>query len=300
MQLHELLRRLALPFALVTSDVIRVPVDAGELAVEVREGKTPPVLAIHGISSHRRLWDWLHVHDPSLSLIAPDLRGRGDSLDVAGGYGLPRHSDDLIAVLDKLGLDSVDVCGMSMGGFVAIDLALRYRDRVRSLVLVDGGFPMASPPGLTREMLPAMFADRLARLDQKWSSLEEFLAFFVTETAPLLDRNDPVLRGYLAHDLDADGRVRLSGDALLADAGDVFFDPTDWRQVDIPTRLLYAEFSRGKGTPPAYSAEAATGFYAELPALVDARLIPGADHAATIMTPAGAAATAALLHAAQG
>ena len=276
----------------------RISVDGGELAVEVREAETAPVLAIHGISSHRRLWDWLHAHDPALSLIAPDLRGRADSLDVAGDYGLARHADDLVAVLDELGIESVDVCGMSMGGFVGIDLAVRFPTRVRSLVLVDGGFPMAAPAGLTRKMLPAVFADRLARLDQKWPSVDEFLDFFVTETAPLLDPHDPVLRGYLSHDLDGDGRVRLSGEALLADAADAFFAAPDWRAVDVPTRLLYAQFSKGAGTPPAYSEEAVTGFRQQLPVLVDAQLIAGADHAASIMTPAGAAATAALIRAA--
>jgi pimeloyl-ACP methyl ester carboxylesterase len=283
----------------VTGSVLEVPVAGGRLAVEVHDGQTAPVLAVHGISSHRRLWDWLLAHDPGLSLVAPDLRGRGDSLDVAG-FGLPRHADDLIAVLDDLGLGSVTVCGMSMGGFVAVDMALRYPDRVRSLVLVDGGFPMATPPGLTKDMIPAMFADRLARLDQKWPSLEEFRDFFVSETAPLLDRDDPILRAYLAHDLDADGRVRLSGEALLADAAGAFFDAPDWRQLGVPARLLHAEFSRGAGTPPAYSAEAVAGFREQLPALVDVQLVPGADHAATIMTPAGAAATAALLKAALG
>lgn len=265
------------------------------IAVEVREAQSAPILAVHGISSHHRLWDWLAAHDPSLSLITPDLRGRGDSVGVGGPYGLAQHSDDLVAVLDDLGLESVDVCGMSLGGFIAIDLALRYTDRVRSLVLVDGGFPMAAPPGLTREMLPAMFADRLVRLDQQWQSVDAFLDFFVNETAPLLDRNDPVLRGYLMHDLDADGRVRLSGEALLADAADAFFAPPEWHKIDVPTRLLYAEWGKGIGTPPAYSPDAVAAFREQMPALVDARLAPGTDHAATIMTPAGAAATADLL-----
>ena len=65
-----------------------------------------------------------------------------------------------------------------------------------------------------REALPAIFRDRLARLERDWS--------------------------YLAHDL-VDHRVRLSAEALVADAADVFFGPSKWPQLGVPTRFLTAE-----------------------------------------------------------
>ncbi len=55
--------------------VVQVAVPGGALAVELITSATEPVLAIHGISSQRRLWNWLAVADPRISLIAPDLRG---------------------------------------------------------------------------------------------------------------------------------------------------------------------------------------------------------------------------------
>jgi pimeloyl-ACP methyl ester carboxylesterase len=65
-------------------ELIDVEVPGGALAVELIRSGTEPVLAIHGISSQRRLWNWLRAAEPGLSLIAPDLRGRGASVQVAG------------------------------------------------------------------------------------------------------------------------------------------------------------------------------------------------------------------------
>jgi pimeloyl-ACP methyl ester carboxylesterase len=79
---------------------------------------------------------------------------------------------------------AVHVCGMSMGGFVAVELATAHPGRVKSLILVDGGFPMAAPPGLTPEALPAVFKDRLARLEHEWPSVCDYAEFFGAGSAP--------------------------------------------------------------------------------------------------------------------
>lgn len=276
------------------NEVAGVAVPGGALAVELIRSATEPVLAIHGISSQRKLWNWLRTTAPQLSLIAPDLRGRGDSIGVTGESSIARHAADMVAVLDHLGIGAAHVCGMSMGGFVAVELAASYPERVRSLILVDGGFPMPAPPGLTPEALPGIFRDRLARLDREWPSVAGYARFFVATTAPLLDPADPLLLDYLAHDLSG-GRVRLSGEALIADSADIFFGTLRWQELTVATRLLAAQWSRGPGSEPAYSSAAVRAFRGELAQLVCVRELAGADHAASIMSMAGAAAAAELI-----
>jgi pimeloyl-ACP methyl ester carboxylesterase len=122
----------------------RIPVEGGSLAVDVLTADTTPALALHGVSSNRELWNWVHAQSPGLSLITPDLRGRADSTGITGPFSLRQHSEDLLRVLDALEIDKATVCGMSMGGFVGVECATTHPDRVSNLVLVDGGFPMAA------------------------------------------------------------------------------------------------------------------------------------------------------------
>jgi pimeloyl-ACP methyl ester carboxylesterase len=211
-----------------------VLVRGGELSVEVLPADTEPVLAIHGVSSNCRLWNWFRAEAPEISLVAPDLRGRGRSIAVTGPSSPAQHAEDMVAVLDELGLDRVTGCGMSMGGFVAVALATAHPDRVRAVVLVDGGFPMPTPEGLTEDGVRAAFAAQAGRSARTFADVDEYADHFLPG-APLLDRDDPLLRDYLAHEL-ADGRVRLDPDVLVADAVDTLLGASPWQELARPTR----------------------------------------------------------------
>ena len=69
--------------------------------------------------------------------IAPDLRGMGLSEVPEDGYAISEYADDMIALLDTLQLEQAVVCGLSMGGYVALDLIRRYPDRVGALILIN-------------------------------------------------------------------------------------------------------------------------------------------------------------------
>ncbi|MCR3749484.1 alpha/beta fold hydrolase [Lentzea californiensis] len=269
---------------------MRVPVEGGDLAVEIHDGDTPPVLAIHGVSGSRKLWNWLAAHH--FSLVAPDLRGRGDSHEVPGS-SIRQHADDMVRVLDALDLQSVTVCGMSMGAYVAVDLAVRHPDRVRALVLVDGGFPMPAHAQMTEEVLPEAFAPQVAARERTWT-IDEYVAVQAMVN-PVIDAADPLIRDYFAHDLTPDGHLRLPADTLVADATDVIFGTSRWRDLTMPTWFVHAEWSTGPDSPPAYTADQAQAFRADLPVLREPVLINEVDHGGTVMTRTGAAVTAEVL-----
>src|SRR5215218_1521907 len=131
----------------------RVPGEV-ELAIS-RAGDGPdPVVCLHGITAQHRAFN-AAARDlgPSRGLVGVDLRGRGDSDKPESGYGLETHAADVVRVLDHLGLENAVLLGHSMGAFVALKTALSFPDRVRALVMLDGGWPRveARPEEMTED-----------------------------------------------------------------------------------------------------------------------------------------------------
>ncbi len=97
------------------------------------EGSGLPLLLIHGFPLCRRMWDppLRAVVSAGYRVITPDLRGFGESDSPDGPYSMGLFADDLIGLLDYLGIDRAVVGGMSMGGYVLFNLLERYPERVR-------------------------------------------------------------------------------------------------------------------------------------------------------------------------
>jgi pimeloyl-ACP methyl ester carboxylesterase len=159
---------------------IDVPVAGGTLAAYRWAGDGPVVLAAHGITSNHRAWGLVaEALGGDATLVAPDLRGRGRSNGLPGPYTIAQHADDCAAVLDRLDSDAAVVAGHSMGGFVATALATRHPARVRAAVLVDGGPPLAVPPGVDADdALAATLGPALQRLDMTFADRGAYRAFW--------------------------------------------------------------------------------------------------------------------------
>jgi 3-oxoadipate enol-lactonase len=103
------------------------------------KGPGPVVVLLHGFPLGRAMWvEQVSGVGSTYRIIAPDLRGHGDSPAPDGDYTIDEMADDVIELLDTLGLDTpVVVGGLSMGGYVALSIMARYPDRVRALMLMD-------------------------------------------------------------------------------------------------------------------------------------------------------------------
>ncbi|MCS7081663.1 MAG: alpha/beta hydrolase [Bacteroidetes bacterium] len=107
------------------------------LALHVHQiGRGPATVWIHGFPLDHRIWDLQAPLAPFFRLIQPDLRGFGQSQVSPTPYTIEELAQDVVGLLDLLGLSQAVVIGHSMGGYVALRLALRYRFRIRGLVLV--------------------------------------------------------------------------------------------------------------------------------------------------------------------
>ncbi len=104
----------------------------------VQMGQGIPLLMVHGYPLDHTLW---RAQMDGLSdiaqALAPDLRGFGQSESSDGICTMVAYADDLAALLDALKIGRVIVCGLSMGGYIALAFWNKYASRVRGLILVD-------------------------------------------------------------------------------------------------------------------------------------------------------------------
>lgn len=99
-------------------------------------GKGEPLLLIHGLSSKKESWfPQMEISD-QYRLIIPDLRGHGES-DVEDGITLYNFAKDIIELIHKLNIDSIHICGLSLGGIVAQEILKQESSIVKSIILAN-------------------------------------------------------------------------------------------------------------------------------------------------------------------
>ncbi|MGH7585529.1 MAG: alpha/beta fold hydrolase [Gemmatimonadales bacterium] len=156
----------AVPPAPVATGPRRVLVDRGTspIVADLRgeaHGVTP-LLLLHGMWCDRRMFDSMA---PELAqggpVLVPDLRGHGESSQVRG-WDLEDLAHDMVELLNSLRFPAADVIGFSLGGMAALQLALRWPERVRRLVLVS---TTGSAEGPVRQAELRVLSGVLRRLD---------------------------------------------------------------------------------------------------------------------------------------
>jgi pimeloyl-ACP methyl ester carboxylesterase len=211
-----------------------------------------PLLLVHGGRDHCRSWDLIaRSLQPHFHVMAPDLRGHGDSDWTRGGsYGLTEYVYDLSRLVRRTAADKVTIVGHSMGGMVGLIYAGTFPDQVAALVVLDG---VTVLPNATR----APAHERLAKWVGQLDSLEERAPQryrTIAEAAARMRTHNKRLSAELAQHLASFG-VRRNADDTYSWKFDPYqramaphrLWPEDhvalWSRISCPTLLLHAEES---------------------------------------------------------
>lgn len=185
------------------------------------EGDGAPVLCLAGLTRNVRDFDFLAPHLAGWQMIALDCRGRGNSdFDPTyANYNVMRESQDVVELLNYLGIDKTWIIGTSRGGLIAMMLAAGHRDRLRGVVLNDVG-PVVDSQGIARILAYVGQPPQERSLNEAAENLQKVMgggfpgvdllrwrqiasANYREDGEGLALRYDPLLRQALAEQLEA-------------------------------------------------------------------------------------------------
>ncbi|MEU8897643.1 alpha/beta hydrolase [Nocardia sp. NPDC048505] len=111
--------------------------DGAEIYYEDTGGDRPAVLLMHGVFTHSGMWaPQVESLAPDYRVVTVDARGHGQTRDPGIPFNSARLAQDHWAVLDHLGVQTVVAGGILQGGWVAMNMALQRKSRVRGLILI--------------------------------------------------------------------------------------------------------------------------------------------------------------------
>ena len=230
-------------------------------------GPEPTLVLAPGLTANAHWFDALVEAGltDAAHVLALDLRGRGASEQPDVGYAMEDHAQDVLGLLDALGLERVVMGGHSFGGLLTYWLAANHPDRVERCVVLDA--PAQVDPQVVEQIKPS-----LARLGQVYATWEEYLAF--VKAMPYFAEGDwcPALERYFRADVwvRPDGTIQARSRPETIEATVTGTTEVDWpatvARISQPTLLLRAPGAFGPpGSPPILSRESAEGTVALLP-----------------------------------
>lgn len=117
----------------------------------------PPLLLLHGLADLALVWTSLGEYlSDRYHIVAPDMRGHGESTKPESGYSFEESINDLEALMTHLNWESADILGHSWTGKLACIWARKHPERFRSMVLVDPIF-ITKMPGILKLSFPILF-----------------------------------------------------------------------------------------------------------------------------------------------
>jgi pimeloyl-ACP methyl ester carboxylesterase len=217
-----------------------------------RAGTGKPLLLLHGWPEFWLTWEPIMTSlADRYSLIAPDLRGFGDSDKPDGAYGPDQHAADMLALMDALGIKLAGVVGHDVGGAVMQPLARTAPRRLAGLFFFDFVYPgigarMGAPDRLNHiwyqsfhqmEMAPAL-------VGATRESCRTYIGHFLKNWSHRKDAFDEVLEVFTDNFLKAGNLAGGFAHYRAAHAGRVRMmqgEAPALARIDVPTCVRWAE-----------------------------------------------------------
>lgn len=239
------------------------------------EGAGLPVICLAGLTRNGSDFDYVLPTLQGARVIRPDYRGRGQSVWATDftTYNIPREAQDVLELMDHLGLDKAAFLGTSRGGLISLTLAALARDRMLGVCFVDIG-PVIETGGLD------VIMGFLGR-NPTWKTYDEAAKVFGSRMMGFDNVPESRWRAEVEkHFVETDAGLRINYDPKLRDATLASFDP------EAPAPDLWPFFEALAGMPVAairgansdlMSAETLAQMQARLPALITAT-VPDRGH----------------------
>jgi pimeloyl-ACP methyl ester carboxylesterase len=219
----------------------------------------PPLLLIHGGRDHCRNWDWVaeELRD-DYHIIAPDLRGHGDSQWMMGGsYHISEYVYDIAQLLHQTKLTPIKIIGHSLGGAITLRYAGLYPDLVKKVVAIEG---LGPPPHRVEERKDQTTQQRLHRwieqlrdlsgrtprryksLEEAWSRMHEANPHLSEAQARHLTIHGVNQNEDCTYSWKFDNYIRATPPFTMTAAAAAEL----WSAIDCPTLLIYGTDSWAK------------------------------------------------------
>ena len=170
--------------------------EAGDVTIRYLdwgEGSSSHLILLHGLGSQAHTWDEFgNELSSSFRVVAPDLRGHGESDHSEEGYAPARFHEDVKALARSLNIPSFDLVGHSLGALIAIGFAAEHPDLVNRLVLEDGG------PGMDTDAARGGSIGNFTR-PLAFDTLESAISWLQAQNPLLSSRSDEEMEQMAKH-----------------------------------------------------------------------------------------------------